>query len=906
MTISRVTNEQRWQRLEELWAQALKLDRAARESFVLREAKDEEERRDLLELLAQDQTRNGAGPFSRAIGNAIDRTTVDRQRSMLTKVIGRYRIVSILGHGGSGTVYLGERADKAYSAQVAVKIIDESAASSFGLRFQAERQILASLNHPNIARLVDAGETENHQPYLIMEYIHGVAVDRYCDSKQLDVRGRLELFLKICNAVQFAHQHLIVHRDIKPANILVTADGTPKLLDFGIAKLLNASDLTLAELTRMNDRLLTPEYASPEQILGERVTTASDVYSLGVVLYQLLTGLRPYTLSSSAASQLELERLICVNDPMRPSAAVQSARYNPPSDGQSPIEDLGKARSTTPDRLQRQLAGDIDAIIMRAMRKEPQHRYGSIDQFMADIRRHLANEPVLARQGNWVYHSQRFIRRHRWPVAAGVSFVVFLIATTTMLSISRSATQRALEVATREYERAEAVSDFMGGVFEAADPFVNYGQELTAREVLDQASRNIEMNLDQQPAVRARVLRAVGNSYRRMGLPNQAAAQLQKALEIEQALQPEGAPRLASTLLDLAMAEREAGLIEQAALHFEQARRIDFIRPELKARLLAETGKLQVVRSQSAQALQSFTAALELMRAAKGRRDPQVGSILSEIANIHTWSDNLVAAEAAAREAVEIYSHVDVRQPDRVKADGILAEILFLQGRIAEAAPIFDRVLAAQRLLYKNNSKVADTLASLAQVRLAQGDTAEAEKLAREALDSHRLSGSTASEKIAYLQVLLGTVLLKQSRPDEAAVLLTDTLETFAKTLPPDHQYIASTEHYLGEALAAMGKLVDAEAHLTAATNRWKRTDAPEWRSARSANALGEVLHRQGKNAQAEAHLTSSYLILENAQGVDSDTRAKARERIARFYTDTQQREKLDALMREAQPRGTI
>ncbi len=900
MTTARVANELRWKRMEELWAEALKLDRAEREAFVVREAKDAEERRDLLELLARDQTRNGTGPFSRAIGHAFDRRASDRQHLMINKVIGRYRIVSILGHGGSGTVYLGERADKAYSAQVAVKVIDESAASSFGLRFQAERQILASLNHPNIARLLDAGETENHQPYLVMEYIHGVAVDRYCDSKQLEVRARLELFLNVCGAVQFAHQHLIVHRDLKPANILVTADGSPKLLDFGIAKLLHASDLTLAELTRMNDRLLTPEYASPEQILGEKVTTASDVYSLGVVLYQLLTGLRPYTLSSSSASQLELERLICVSDPLRPSAVVRSAREVPPADEQNSIEELCRARSVAPERLERQLAGDIDAIIMRAMRKEPQHRYGSIDQLMADIRRYLANEPVHARQGNWVYHSQRFIRRNRWPVAASATFIVFLIGTTTMLSISRSATQRALDVATREYARAEAVSDFMGGVFEAADPFVNYGQELTAREVLDQASRNIEMNLDQQPAVRARVLRAVGSSYRRMGLPHEAATQLGKALELEVALEPGGNPRIVSTLIDLAMAEREAGLIEQAAQHFDHARRIDVANPELRAMLLAETGKLQVVRSQSAQALESFTEALELMRIAKGRKDPDVGSILSEIANIHTWSDDLTQAEAAAREAVDIYSHVDVRQPDRVKADGILAEILLLQGRTAEAAPIFERVLAAQRLLYKNNSKVADTLASLAQARLAQGDTTEAEKLVREALDSHRLSGSTAIEKIGYLQVLLGTVLLKQARYEEAVNLLNETLESFVKTLPPDHQYIASTEHYLGEALATTGKLVDAEAHLTAATNRWKRTDAPAWRSARSANALGEVLYRQGKNAAAENHLSASYLILETSPGVDADTRAKARERVARFYTDTHQRAKLDALLREA------
>jgi eukaryotic-like serine/threonine-protein kinase len=239
--------------------------------------------------------------------------------------------------------------------------------------------------------LLDAGETDAHQPYLVMEYIHGEAVDRFCDRNRLDARGRLELFLKICSAVQYAHQNLIVHRDIKPANILVTADGVPKLLDFGIAKLLDASDVTqAAELTRVNDRLLTPEYASPEQILGNSVTTASDVYSLGVVLYQLLTGLRPYELSSSAASQLELERAICVADPLRPSAAIRAGRLAVATDEPRSIAALADARAATPDKLERRLVGDLDAIIMRAMRKEPQHRYSSVDQMMADIAHHLA------------------------------------------------------------------------------------------------------------------------------------------------------------------------------------------------------------------------------------------------------------------------------------------------------------------------------------------------------------------------------------------------------------------------------------------------------------------------------------------------------------------------------------
>jgi eukaryotic-like serine/threonine-protein kinase len=915
----------RWKRIEQLFAEATQRLPGEREQFIRDATADDEERREILSLLASHHSHGGGGSTSSPVADdGIPRTTGDRRRALLGKVVGQYRIASVLGNGGSGTVYLGERADKQYSAQVAVKVIDESAPVTFGLRFRWERQILADLNHPNIARLLDAGETEAHQPYLVMEYIHGEGVDRYCDRNRLDVRARLELFLKICSAVQYAHQNLIVHRDIKPANILVTADGVPKLLDFGIAKLLHATDVTQAsELTRVNDRLLTPEYASPEQILGNSVTTASDVYSLGVVLYQLLTGLRPYELSSAAASQLELERAICVSDPLRPSAAIRAARSHGTIDeSRSPdehrhadepmssyevrpsIETLCAARAATPDKLERRLMGDLDAIIMRAMRKEPQHRYSSVDQMMADIQHHFANEPVQARQGNWVYYSSRFIRRNRLAVAASTTIVMLIAGGMVAMSIQRAATQAALELATQEKRRAETVSGFMLDIFAAANPYVNFGREATARDVLDQASRSIETDLSGQPEMRAPLLESIGTAYRRMGLPNKAVPQLEAALHLQRELQPGDNARTASNLIELAIAERESGLIGDSDAHFDEAQRmtkaLGEIDPERTAKLLVEIGRLETIRSHASQALVSFQTALELMRAARGPRDPEVGSILSEIANIHTWADDLTDAEAAAREAVDIYRDVVELHPDRVKANFILAEILMYQGRVTEAATIFERTLSAERILYKSNSKVADTLSSLAQIRIAQGDTREAERLVREALAAHRDSGSTAYAKIGYLQTMLGTVLLKQSRPEEAEGVLRDTLDLFAKSLPSDHQYVASAEHYLGEALAANGKLADAEALFTAAANRWKRTEAPAWRAARSASALGEVLHREGRNAEAERYLTSSYHIIASSPGADRETNDKALQRLSRFYTDTNQRQKLDAVLRAA------
>src|SRR5262245_56663144 len=440
----------RWQRLNELFFNAAKLQGAERQAFIARETRgDQELERELLALLERGDERR-ANPLTRTLGSGFALAPRE-ERSLVGRVVAKYQLVSVLGRGGAGTVFLGERADKQFSGKVAVKVVDRSQAADLGMRFRAERQILASLNHPNIARLIDAGETEDGQPYLVMEYVEGQPLDQYCDENRLDLRKRLKLFMDICAAVQYAHQNLIIHRDLKPANILVTADGTAKLLDFGIAKLLNRNSVsnTASELTRMNERLLTPEYASPEQIIGGAVTTATDVYSLGIVLYRLLTGLRPYDLSG-VTSQLEMERSICVADPPRPSANVLRSMQSQPAEGEQAIAALALARSISPERLRRRLVGDIDAIVRRALRKEPQHRYSSVERLVADIRHYLDNEPVQARQGNWVYYTQRFLRRHTTAVAASAGFLIFLTAVAIIMSIQRQSIAAALERATQD------------------------------------------------------------------------------------------------------------------------------------------------------------------------------------------------------------------------------------------------------------------------------------------------------------------------------------------------------------------------------------------------------------------------------------------------------------------------
>jgi eukaryotic-like serine/threonine-protein kinase len=895
----------RWERLQELFSRAVDLPEDERPAFLAREtAGDTRLRLELLELLAADSGDGDGNLLTDALGAAIDATGRDRRQALVGRILGNYRLVSVLGHGGTGTVYLAERADRQYSAQVAIKVVDSATLhGDLGLRFRAERQILASLNHPNIARLIDAGETQESQPYLAMEYVHGEPLDRFCDRQQLELHARLRLFLDICNAVQYAHQNLIVHRDLKPANILVTAEGAPKLLDFGIAKLLDTGEAAAKlALTRLNDRLLTPEYASPEQILGRAVTTASDVYALGVVLYELLTGLRPYTVPASA-SQLELERSICVSDPLRPSAAVRRARENGAAAGQSDISAIALVRGLTADRLERRLLGDLDAIAMRALRKEPDSRYASVEQLAADLRRYLSREPVLARQGNWVYYSQRFIRRHAFGVSAAATFLIFVIAFAIVSSIQMQRIAAERDRAAQESKRAETVSEFMLNVFSNAEPFGEMGAPVTARDLLDRAARTVRNDLSQHPEVRARLLESMGRAYRRRGETEQAISYLKDALHIRRQMPDGGGSAAAAAMAELAITLRQTDDLEGSDRLLKEAMAILHQRHEERsttyATLLSNRAQVEISSGNMDLAQKYYEQSLALTRELLGPNAKEAADLLSAQSRLYMWGDNLRAAEKAAREAIDIFKlTVPELYPDRVLAQTILGEALYLQDRINEASLLFEKSLEQQRLLFGQNSgQVADILDSLSKIRTAQGLLEDAERFAREAVKVQATAAGEDHVTTGFYRSTLARVLIQRSKHREAELELRASLDIYSKTLPTDHQYVASSEHLLGEVLLATNRMTDAEAVLTAAMNRWKRTNAPAWRSARSASALGEVLYRQGRSIEAERYLVESYRTLVTEQGADRESRAKARERITNFYTDRGQRQKLEELL---------
>jgi serine/threonine protein kinase len=514
---------ERWTRVEQLCQAALERDEHEQAAFLASACgSDQELRREVESLLVH---RDKAVTFME--GGAMDaaaqvlaadgeQTPLDSSR-WAGRLVGSYRIVAKVASGGMGDVYRATRADGTFDKQVAIKLIQGARSTDYFLsRFQNERQILATLDHPNIARLLDGGTTEEGLPYLVMEYIQGLPIDDFCAQKNLDTRERLELFRTVCSAVQFAHQNLVVHRDLKPSNILVTSDGVPKLLDFGIAKILNPADRDdSAQQTMTLMRMLTPDYASPEQVRNEPISTASDVYSLGVILYVLLTGQSPYRVPTGSPE--EMLKAICDVDPEKPStastrASQRDAALTVPASSSSEVSRSEKEKRR---KLQKILEGDLDNIVLKALRKEPGRRYASVDQFSEDIRRYLAGLPILAHNDTPGYRSRKFIGRHKWGVAAVALLIVSLSAglITTLWQARIARAERAR--AERRFNDVRTLANSL--IFDIHDSIQELPGATAARKaIVDRALQYLD-SLSKESSGDISLRRDLATAYQRVG-----------------------------------------------------------------------------------------------------------------------------------------------------------------------------------------------------------------------------------------------------------------------------------------------------------------------------------------------------------------------------------------------------
>jgi eukaryotic-like serine/threonine-protein kinase len=720
--------------------------------------------------------------------------------SLVGRRLGPYRLERMLGRGGMGVVYLAVRADDQFRQRVAVKLLrPELASPDLVRRFRTERQALANLRHPNVAALLDGGETDDGLPYFVMEFVEGVPLEEHCDAARLSVEARLSLFRTVCGAVEEAHRNLIVHRDIKPANILVDGQGAVKLLDFGIAKLLaEGEDGTVAPTRALG--YATPAFASPEQLAGRPITTATDVYALGVLLHRLLTGCHPYDLSGVTGP--EVAQVVEEVAPDAPSAAAAKAATTP-------------AGTPEPARLSRVLSGDLDQIVLKALRKEPERRYASVADLSEDVARYLDGRPVAARPDTLAYRTGRFVRRHRAAVALTALVVLGLVGG--LLAYARQARVARAQASRAETERARAeqVVKVLGTLFSSADPALGAGRRVTVAEVLDDASSRLGKELSGQPEIERSLRSTLGETYLNLGLLAEAEREFARAL----ALAP---PEAVAERLQLARALADGGKFAEAE------REVERILADCKAMPTPEVAcarvpslKVQILQNlgRAKEAIEVGTQAIPLLERSFPEERTELAALLNNVAICYGNTGDPARAEALQRRALEIaLAEKGERYPLSVDLVANLAGALDIQGKLDEALPLYRKAVALQEAVRgERHFAFLRTLTSTANLLWLMKRPAEAEPLARRAQALGRDALGPDHPMTAYAELVLGQVLLDLGQPAEAEGHIRAALESRRKKLPPGHWLLANTRSTLGAALLGQRRYREAETELTEA-----------------------------------------------------------------------------------------
>ena len=781
---------------------------------------------------------------------------------------GPYRLERVLGEGGMGQVWLAARADGLYERKVALKLLRSGLVdSSLRQRFDREREILARFAHPFIARLLDAGVDQGGQPYLALEYVDGEPITSWCQARQLDIAARLDLFRQICDAVSHAHANLIVHRDLKPSNILVTPDGHVRLLDFGIAKLLDVSPLPV-EQTRTGVRAFTLHYAAPEQIRGEPVTTMTDVYSLGVILYELLTGSKPYRLKRQ--TDAEWEEAILEGAPLRPSQAATLA---------DPLQ----IKPYTPRRLAKMLSGDLDNIVLKALAKQPNQRYVSAEALSQDLLCFLRGRPVQARGESMGYRLRKYMQRHRWSIAA-VSTILLVL--TTALGVVAWQAQRALHEATR----AQAMQRFIAELFQDASSSPNTPIDL--RSLLDMGILRGEHSLARQPQARAELYGVVaqlrlslgdyreadellqrqanllthlpdapfslrlesatlrGNVQRQLGNPTRCMAQMQPLstqVDTEQTRLPQQA---AAYYTQLGRCLRDVNQADAAKRLFTRA--LDLRRKQGDESGVAETtldmATLQADAGNPEQALRTIATGLDRLRQKAGDHHPEAIDMLRAMCALERNTDAVDAAVRDCKQSLKLAQ--DLHGPNHrtvIDANRQLAALYVDLGRFNEAETIFLDTTAWMRTrLDANHPDMARAYNSLAIVAWERGDLARAMRFQQQAVDAWRKSGNDGLTSAGLFN--LAMILHDAGHEHQALTAVRESTSLRIRQFGAQHALVGDSKRLTGEILAALGNTDLARSELETAVRLTRAGYGPDHSHTRRTDvALARLLARQGQ-----------------------------------------------------------
>ena len=879
MTRSSVDPE-RFKRLEQLYYAAGEMQSEQRMRFLDEQCGSDAALRAEVEAMLSYGTTKMEGALRASAGEPIPTRDATSEPD-IPRQIGSYTVIRRIGQGGMGNVYLAARTSD-FKQQVAIKLIKRGMDTDEILRrFRHERQVMAGLQHANIARLLDGGSTDDGQPYFAMEQIEGVSIDRYCDEQRLTIRDRLRLFQRVCSAVHYAHQHTVIHRDIKPGNILVTTDGTPKIIDFGIAKLTNR-ELGFQSLntTQTTHRFMTPEYASPEQVRGRAITTASDVYSLGVVLYELLTGHRPHELTSRLKH--EIEQLVCEQVPERPSTAIgRTVEVRQPDGTTRTItsESVGRMRDCAPDKLRRQLSGDLDNIVLMALRKEPHRRYTSAEQFGQDIERHLNNKPVLAAPPSMVYRARKFVQRNRSLVASAAVVLIVLLAGIAISTSQAVRATRAEHLAgnrLREVEESRTEAERQAAIAEAVNAFLNddllaavapeeQGKDATMRQVLDTASGKIEGRFEDEPLVEASIRTTIGNTYLSLGDYESSEGHLERALNLRKAA-------LDTHHASVLMAMSNLGLL------YEKQGRYDEAEPLIRTAF--EEGR-HVLGLEHPFTL-IFMNNLGMLCDAVGRYD-EAESLYLQLLEI--------------RERLRGEEHEDTQL-----AMFNLATLYDLQGRYDQAEPLYSRALELlRRTLGEEHPRTILAMSNLASLYISMGRYDEAESMHTEILEVQRQV--LGEEHLETLKSLSNLALLyqRQGRYDEAKRLISQTVEAKCRVLGDEHP---ATVHSLGQLAMVchiLGQFEEAETlYVRVARLTRQKFGDRHVETIMAVGNLGSLYTQQERYEEAESMLAPLLQTALDALGQDHTTTLNCMQNLGIIYLETKRFEKAEPLFTKA------
>ena len=929
-------SDQTWQRTWELFHLALDKPQAERHAFLVDACAGDRELLEAVEGLLAEHTES----FT-----LLDRPPSDfgPPADLIGQSIGAFDIEAQIGEGGMGVVYRARQTEP-LQRTVALKLIQLGMNTREVMaRFELERQALAMLDHPNIARIFDAGATDEGRPFFVMELVDGLPLTQYCDQHRLSTAERLELFVPICRALHHAHQKGVIHRDLKPSNVLVAVhDGKPipKIIDFGVAKAVDPQGTTRTLFTRQGRLVGTPEYMSPEQAEHSTdIDIRTDVYALGVLLYELLTGCLPFETAELRAAAFErMVEILRSREPRTPSLRISNLGAE--------AQTVAERRRTDPSSLRRELRGDLDWIVMRAMEKQRSRRYGAASELAQEVERHLNDEPVLAGPPSTAYRTWKFVRRHRFGVA--VTVALLLMASTFTASTIRQSTriQRALEQAQKEAQKAEQVSDFLTRLFRVSNPTEAKGNSILAREILDRGADQIRDELGDQPEVRADMMQVIGWVYAHLGLFNEAEPLLTRSLETRRSLFGEDAQEVVDVMHYLAMVHFWKGDFEAAEkvmrdslvidrkLHGPQGSDVSVTLHRL-GEVLLKAGKLP-------QAEQALRDALAIRIEISGAEHREAGSQLFTLAFIRMELGDFQEAESLVRRSLAIANKtLEEDNPDRGRRLEMLAFVLHKLGRYDEAAPVSQRVLELTRRSYGDDhprTAAALTNAALRLGRMGETDTAEAHyleaiailrrqdpippelsgtlsnfgafyrrqgrlheaiDLQREAVEIGRAALGT-HPAVANALNNLGVALLETNALDEVELVCREVLAMRTELFNESHPGLANPLECLGIVSRRRGNLNNAESFYRQAVDLQKQSGTAPVQSVGTRYNLALVLRDLGRLDEAELMLRETLEIERRAKGKDHTDTAQQMAALGSVLTAAGKLDEAEKILRNA------